>query len=233
MKKSLMYGSVLLLALFISASISITAQGASYKVGVTPGDWAEYSLILNSGSSSKVRVDIIAVSGTIITLNETDYNWNGSVVFKIQIDRNFSQPFDVGFPEDDLIPANLTAGDALSPGSHFLINETVPITINGSQRFCNHVALNWSQHSSNVSETNLLDFYWDQISGVLVKYTFSSTGNVLNSSETTILVSTNLFEFTLSNGTLSTFDLAIAGVAVGAIIVVLCVVSYRSKRQNK
>lgn len=227
MKKSLIYSLVLLSALFMSTAISTTAQGVTYNVGVKPGDWAEYSETLSLSSLSvRVRIDIVAVSGTTVTLNETLYNTNGSVAFRFQFSGDIASPLGMLYLGMNLIPANLAAGDALSSGSPYVINETVPMTIANSQRSCNHVAIHSNIQSNSVS----IDYYWDQVTGILVKEAVSYSGASGSYSTTITMTSTDLF--TAGLGAMGTLVLGVVGVAVGVLMVVILVVTVRSRREN-
>jgi hypothetical protein len=225
-KKSLTYASALLLALFIIASISITAQGASYKVGVTSGDWAEYSEITSVSSSPiKVRIDIIAVSGTSVSLNETFYNTNGTVALRLPLNGDFAKPTGFLLLLFFLIPANLSAGDSIS-GFPYIINETIQMSVANTTRLCNHLSIHGAINTTSVAA----DYYWDQATGILAKSVSNIVSPSMTLSTTMVMTSTNIF--TGGSGVSATIILVGAGVAVAAIAIVVVVAIYRSRRKS-
>jgi hypothetical protein len=226
-KKYWIYGSVLLLAILMSAAFFTSAAGISYKVGVSPGNWAEYSETTSLlPSAIKARVDIIGVNGTTVKLNETIYNANGTVAFRYSFSGDLAQPLGyltLGFY---LIPTNLSAGDYISGTSGYKINETVPMTVVGLQRLCNHLIIHTTALNTTISE----DYYWDQATGILVKSASSITSPSTSLSSTTVMTATNVFSSApLGTGTIILLG---GGAAVGVVIVVALVAAYRLRRKS-
>jgi hypothetical protein len=210
----------------MSSYVSISATAISYKVGVSPGEWAEYSETesLLTGSV-KMRIDIISVNGTSVKLNETIYNANGSVAFRISLSADLASPIgslELGFM---LIPANLSAGENITEFG-YKINETVEMSVAGWSRLCNHVSIHSNLLNSSVSE----DYYWDQATGILVKSVSNVVSTEINLSSTTVMTSTDMF----GGGSLGagTIILVGGGVIVAVVIVVGLAAVFRSRKKS-
>ncbi|WXG44159.1 MAG: hypothetical protein WED04_09010 [Promethearchaeati archaeon SRVP18_Atabeyarchaeia-1] len=227
MNKSRIYGLVLLSALLVGAAVSTPAQGAVYGVGVKPGDWAEYSESVSLVSGSvKVRVDVTTVSGTTVNLTETFYDAQGHVAYSLKLSGDLASYSGFLTLMFFLIPANLTQGDPISPGSPIVINQTIPVAVAGTERNCNLLSMGASFQGNTVSE----DIYWDQLTGILVEMSAEMSSISGSYSETLMMTSTSLWS--VDYGALGTVVLVGAAFAVGLLAVVIPVVVIRSRRKN-
>jgi hypothetical protein len=153
--------------LFSLLVVSLTAltpsRGADYtKIGVRIGDTATYSFAATGWTIDRFTISVLDVSGTLVKLNVTYYNPNGSVNHTMILG-----PADVseGGLGEYLLCANLSAHDPICYISEHstapTFNETVQMTVAGASRTVNHLSMN----TPNI----VVDRWWDKTTGLLVK----------------------------------------------------------------
>jgi hypothetical protein len=116
------------------------------------------------------------VTGTIVTINTTLYNPDGSKnsshVSVGNVSNSLSKVYVKGFGNitvpvmwESIIPANLSAHDPIYSGASLSINETKPITVANVSRVANHINITLTTNGTSPNEYNL---YWDKQTGLLV-----------------------------------------------------------------
>jgi len=167
-----------LLAILVVAVFAPTLVNAKdYTVGVKAGDWIKYgqititwtgngtepSYITNAKMVDWIRLDVLSVTSTTVSLNLTLHFDNGTETV---------QSSDVDVQSGALmggtllIASNLTAGDPLSPQTPgTTINETVTRFYAGANRNVNIIDTK-SSSDGYQSETKI---YWDQETGIMVE----------------------------------------------------------------
>jgi hypothetical protein len=149
--------AVFSLLLVVSAA-SATPLTVDYtKVGVKVGDVAIYRSSFTAGPWNKTEILVYGIVGTVVTLNYTDYNPDGSignqgqVVFDIYAGSFLLYRY--------LIAGNLTTGDPLYSGAPITINETSQMVVAGALRTINHANYNGGMFNA----------YWDQATGLMTE----------------------------------------------------------------
>jgi hypothetical protein len=201
-------------------------------VGVKVGDWVKYS-VSRLGQphawvpppierAEWIRVDVLGISGTTITVNETIHLADGSERIK-----TFPSDIKMGLTETYIVPANLSAGDEFFLiFTEVAINSTVSGTYGGVVREVN--LLNRSYFVShfeyvyNYSE----EYCWDKKSGFLLERTFRSYAlgfeNTSMSTLSLAIVDTNMWKMDRklqSRGSQSGL-LVVAGLFIVAMVVI-------------
>jgi hypothetical protein len=180
--------------IILSSTLTPPAAAANSKLGVRMGDWIEYSISYYSTSPdfpeseyasdsyNRVRVEVIAIVGTTVTLRIAYFhadNETSSATWSGDISRNLC-PY--------LIVAGLAAGDLVcTEGSNFLEieladNETLCVTVSGAElrvRETVKMTILGTQSYVNVVEPSMaLDaqviLYFDKTTGILVESQRSS-----------------------------------------------------------
>lgn len=176
MKEKLIVASLLLfLSFFIHTKATLTNTSLS---GVDKGDFACYEMYAvftssdphavikvpeyEQNNTDRVRIDITAVSGTVIHQVYTIHFENESETFKLKIDLDPSNTSsqnlsDLGIP---ICPANLEVGNTL-PTVELAVEETLIRIYPSGEREINHVSWN-----------STLDYgkcYFDKKTGMLVE----------------------------------------------------------------
>ena len=165
------------MAILVTAIFAATLVNAKdYTVGVKAGDWIKYGQITitwtgngtgppyvtNAKMVNWIRFDVLSVTGTTVSLNETFHYNNGTETVQ-------SSDVDIqGGPMGGalLIASNLTAGDPLNPQTPgTTINETVTRFYAGANRNVNIIDTK-SSFDGYQSETKI---YWDQETGIMVE----------------------------------------------------------------
>jgi hypothetical protein len=155
-----------------------------YLVGVKAGDWIEYgytvtwigngtepSYVTEAKKLEWVRVDVLSVTGTTATLNETLHYTNGTQTSQ-SYDINVQSGKVTGY--EFLVASNLTAGDPLSPQTpDYAINQTVTGLFAGAKRNVNIL----DSKSSNQGSQSEIKMYWDQNTGIMVELYENQTDN--------------------------------------------------------
>jgi len=166
-----------LLILLISVSIVYAQRTA----GVQTGDWAEYAVeaIIEGGvgdsqspfeNVTSIRVDVVEVVGTNVSLNGQVILENGSstvTTMWVDVDTGVVGPSG-GFP---VIAADLMEGDRIYTSSQGMfgdmtINETVTREYLGSSVETNHLMVDaTSPPNPQVNQSVVFDCYWYRDTG--------------------------------------------------------------------
>jgi len=171
---------VKILALTIIAACVVLpslVHAFGYNPGVKAGDWIKYgqitftwtgngtepSYLADERNLEWVRLEVIGVSGTIVTVNATVHYINGTETFQSSNDDVNGTTYS---GTNYLIAVNLNSGDAISNqiGSP-TINQTVGRAYAGAGRDVNLVNLTTVRENQNIVMTT----YYDQNTGVLVE----------------------------------------------------------------
>jgi hypothetical protein len=115
--------AALSILLVFSASSAPTLAADYTKPGAVVGTNAYYDFAMTGGPYNAVRIRVTAISGSVLTLEITQYNPDGSVKYK------FTDTTDVNaYPYDDdgkFLAANISAGEATYRSSVWKFNSTV------------------------------------------------------------------------------------------------------------
>lgn len=153
-----------LLALLTMLANCTSASAADYtKVGVKVGDIADYKTSTDWGTYNRTHLLVYGVVGTVVYLNFTDYNTDGTVNNTRQIMGDIligTWPIYLY-----LTAANLTAGDPIWSGSWAKINETITMTVAGASRTVNHLRT----RASSQMPDGTFEVYWDKETGLMTK----------------------------------------------------------------
>lgn len=169
MRRALLSMLATISLLFIVAAATTPSLAADYgKVGVTAGDWVDYSVKYYSTSPSqpeseyisqyhnRVHVDILRVMGTTVTLNVTMFYPNQrapSEAYNVDISRSLCCYLSV---------AGLNKGDPAHIGANIAVEDTIYMTIMETQRNVNII-----EPSAALDAQVIL--YFDQTTGILVE----------------------------------------------------------------
>jgi hypothetical protein len=165
MKLASRYGILAVLLVLLAWSANCTsALGADYeKVGVNLGNTADYKLSTDFGNQNRTHILVYGIVGTVVHLNITEYNPDGTVNSTSQTIGDLylgSYPMYLY-----LLAANLTAGDPIGSGSPITINETITMTVAGASRTVNHLRT----RASNQLPDGTFEVYWDKATGLMTK----------------------------------------------------------------
>jgi hypothetical protein len=184
--------SVLFVSLLFSSLTVTPCKAADYtKVGVKVGDWAHYSYSTNItqySSYTYINITIMNIERDNITFRLTLYNATPTATQNTVTWGNISS----GENEEEspptwesLLAANLTKGDPLYDGSALWINDTGTMIAGGNIRTCNHF--------TGILSTTADNYYWDQSTGIIVKWNNTVTVSGGHEYSRAILVSTSLW----------------------------------------
>jgi hypothetical protein len=163
MRKTRICAFAMLSLLVVSLTALTPSRAADYtKIGVRIGDTATYSFAATGWTVDRFTISVLDVNGTLVKLNATYYNPNGSVNHTMILGpANVSR----GQLGEYLLCANLSAHDPICYVSEHstapAFSETVQMTVAGASRTVNH--LNMSTPSI------MVDRWWDKATGLLVK----------------------------------------------------------------
>jgi hypothetical protein len=229
-----------LLAILVAAVFAPTLVHAKdYTVGVKAGDWVKYGQIIvtwtgngtepSSVTDAKkldwVRIDVLSVAGTTVSLNLTAHYNNGTQTFQ-----NYDADVQSGSAGPAyLVASNLTSGDPLSPQTpETTINQTVTRLYAGANRNVNII----DSKSSYIGYLSEYKIYWDQNTGIMVEQ-YSNQTDYTNPSvyfEISIKATeTNLWSSNALDLIQNNLIYIIAGTA--AIIVVVAVAIFLRRRK--
>jgi hypothetical protein len=171
--------SVMLAILVAAVFGPAFVQAKDYAVGVKAGDWIKYGQITvtwtGNGTQPSyvtemkevdwIRMDVLSVTGTIVSLNETLHFDNGTqTVQPSGTDVQGSSGFF-------LVAANLTVGDPVSPQNpETAINQTVTRMYAGANRNVNMIDLIISSRSPQEEK-----IYYDKNTGIMVELYLNQT----------------------------------------------------------
>lgn len=186
-KSTTMRVSITLLAELAFLVILVTRLGcifllpvsaSSSPVGVKPGDWIKYEIIDEDLMDVDwQRTQILNVSGTEVTAVITWHYRDGT-------ERNDTNTFQVFEPEYfpcAVIPPNMTEGEPLpwtrqgEDEWRFFINDTLTRIYARTKRTVNLLNVTGQAWDSTGEFTGTYNFYWDQITGILVEMRYEQT----------------------------------------------------------
>ncbi len=230
-----------LLAILVAGVFAPTlVQAKDYTVGVKAGDWVKYGQItvtLTGNGTERsafyymkkvdwMRIDVLSVAGTTISLNSTEHYNNGTQTF---------QSYDVDVQGSGstggmiLVASNLTSGDPINPQTPgFTINQTVTRMYAGANRNVNII----DGKSSIEGAPGESRICWDQNTGIMVEFyvnqidTTNPTGHIEESIKAT---ETNLWSANALDLIQNNSIYIIAGIAVIVVIVATTIVLRRRK----
>jgi hypothetical protein len=233
---------VALLLLLMTLSCLVRGDAETDVVGVETGDWVRYS-VTRLGSSVAwdysdavwVKVEVLKVSGTTVTIRETVHDADGS-----ELVRNFSSDL-LSSPAYYLyiIAANLGSGDKID--TFPMWNETnVDITLNdtdyrsygGVTREVNRLKYSYVKSFFSDMANFTIEEYWDRSGFLLEKtYQFYLIDRKLSlwSMYTLEIADTNMWEMEKPQQAF----LWLTAIPIGAVIAVAVAVKVRNNRKNK
>jgi len=188
---------MLLILVFASSTAIVSGSG---QFGVSVGDWVKYRVIRLGHETAWtdhhdwVKIEVLNVSGTSVTIVETLYYPNGET-----FNRTESADFYIQ-------PANLTIGDeAFSKTYRYpWLNNTIHISqitsraYGGESREACLAEFSYSQPYFRYMLDVHEEYWWDKATGVLLEETFETTfqgyGNASKSTESLVAEETNLWE---------------------------------------
>jgi hypothetical protein len=165
MKKTCASALAVFSLLLVLSAASATPLAPDYsKVGVKVGDTATYRSSFTTEIWNKTKLLVYGIVGTVVYLNYTNYNPDGSPTPTGQwtIDVLAGSFLLFGF----LIAGNLTAGNPFYSGCPWAINGTSQMVVGGALRTVNHA--NYNGGGFNV--------YWDQATGLMTELHLSFMG---------------------------------------------------------
>lgn len=199
--------------LFATAVVS-PVLAANRKVGVTLNGTAMYDASTSSGSYNRTQLTVIGIVVDEVHLNLTYYNGTTVDDYDVIVG-NVSDSSVLPFFFIYLIGSGLEAGDEVSPGLDFVLNDTMTQTWAGVSRQIVHLSI----------YDGGIEGWWDQETGLMVKINFFFFA-WLNLT----LVDTDLWEPT---NLLSTTNLLLAAAGIELIIIVVLAVKLSSKGGKK
>lgn len=176
----------LLAILVLSVFAPTLVHAKDYTVGVKAGDWVNYGITVRwTGNGTEpsdvtetmkldwVRIDVLSVSGTTVTLNQTVHFNNGTQIFQSSdTDIQGSNSAGTSF----LIASNLKAGDPISPQTPgTTINQTVTGLYAGASRNVNTIDQKGNLPGMEGNYPFEYKTYWDQSTGVMVELYINTT----------------------------------------------------------
>ena len=154
---------LLIWALVLTIIVPVTGL-AEVSVGVVEGDWVEYVIDFTGSPPDDypawMRVEVLSVQGTSITLEATRELFNGT-----RGTHSLTLDLETGAPDLVLIPANLDDGDK------FYHEDVGNITVGGVQ----DASYAGAKRTILVTPVMQILFRWDRDTGVLLEATQSST----------------------------------------------------------
>ena len=234
----------LLVCAVLSGLIMSPALAANYTVGVSAGQYVTYGNFASSGPGveafndyAQLTLQVKVVNGKEVTLlstgtfkNGTAIPGNGTVtIWNVETGTENGAPATQG----PIISANLHDGDAIPPPNTYMVNQTVPRSYLGVSRSVNVLDV----ELSTPDYTSLLDYVYDQSSGMLLEATSQTTvqgdSGPITSQYQYSIVGTNIFGSTATPTPSPSSDLpTIYLVVVIAVIVVVLATVLWLKRKS-
>lgn len=234
-----------MLAILVAAVFAPTLVHAKdYTLGVKAGDWIKYGQITFTwtGNGTEplyitetkkvdwVRIDVLSVSGTTASLNQTVHFNNGTQTSQ-SLETDVQSSNSAG--TSSLIASNLAAGDPLGPQTPgTTINQTVTRMYVGENRNVNIVDYKANETIAQVNYPFEYKTYWDQSTGVMVELYMNAT-DIANSGGYEEIsfkaTETNLWSASALDIIQNNLIYIIAGIAVIIVIVAATIVLRRRK----
>jgi len=206
------------------------AAAETYIVGVPSGTIADYYHDFSGSQANRYHLDVTNVTTTLITFNQIYYSSNNSVIWN-----STGLTYDVtnGLVAGDggpvtvwFVAANLAVGTRICSGSNIFVNETISsYPAAGATRTVNHSNITSTQNGLR----EVVNFWWDKITGLLVKFTWEDFFQGRLTWNNITLTGTSLWFSSLSTEALV---LVAAGVCVVLAVTFLAVVIRRRKQNN-
>jgi hypothetical protein len=158
---------LLMSILFGCAGISVVSSAPTYgKVGVEPGQWAEYACSSTIGGwtnvSQRYRIEITGVAEPIVHFNWTEFV--GDEVVEYQWLANLSS----GSLYQYFVTPNLSENDPLWLGSNFRVNHTMTMRVVGVERSVAFFEIRYFDFLKQIS--------YDVETGIMVKSLTNTKG---------------------------------------------------------
>jgi hypothetical protein len=239
---NLRIGLLVIFALAVFSPRLVRAK--DYAVGVKAGDWIKYgqitvtwtgngtepSYVTETKKLDWVRIDVLSVAGTTVTLNQTVHFNNGTQIFQ-SLGTDVQSSNSAG--TSSLIASNLTAGDPISPQTPgTTINQTLTRMYAGATRNVNIIDYKNKLPGIGVNYQEEYKTYWDQSTGVMVELYMNAT-DIPNSGGYEEIsfkaTETNLWSTSALDIIQNNLIYILAGVAVIIVIVAATIVLRRRK----
>jgi hypothetical protein len=208
----------IILTLIVIIGMSASVSG-SLTIGVKKGDWIEYQVTTagtfpNEHNVDWTRIEILDVQGITASLNVTSRLTNGTLLsWKDTLNFETGQLLE-GF----FIPANLTIGDV------FFDSLVGNITITGAEQ--RYYA--GADRSVITGITPYTTYYWDDITGVLVKA--DSVYPEQNYALSTVIDKTNMWHSQILGLEPIIFYTVLTTIIAVAIISITAILLFRRKK---
>jgi hypothetical protein len=235
-------GIGLLAILMIAVFSPILVHAEDYAVGVKAGDWIKYgqitvtwtgngtepSYVTETKKIDWIRIDVLSVAGTTVSLNQTVHFNNGTQTFQ-SLDTDVQSSFSIA--TSYLVASNLTAGDPLSPQTpETTINQTVTRMCAGANRKVNIIDYKVNLTAAMVNYPYEYKIYWDQSTGVMV-YLYTNVTDLFNSAGYQEIsfeaTETNLWSASVLDIMQNNLIYIIAGVAIVVVVAATIIVLRR------
>lgn len=205
-----------------SIAMPLSTSPSNRTAGVNQGDWAEYSVSWQTGAPSSfssmtgIKITVVAISGTTLTLSITMQLKNGTTTSPSQftLDINTGQSNTTsglvmgviasGLNQDDLV---FTSTQSALPNAQ--ITDVTTWTRNGFNRNAVHFKSN-----------TLGEYYWDRDTGILL-YAEVPVQSGTSFTATATLTGTNRFSGGSAPGGLPTSMLPLVAVAAAVVIALI------------
>jgi len=215
LRKGIAYAlTALAILLVMSASTAPTLAADYTKPGAVVGTNAlyDYSLSPSNVTINAIRIRVTAVSGSVLTLNKTEYNPGGSV------NNTHTGSFNVSTYQYGVwrfVAANISSGEAPYPGEiAWRFNQTVSnYHIAGRYWTANYI-------NQTVSGVNLVA-YIDKPTGILLYWRYRSWNGLMENY--------TLTSYTVESGGFP-LELGLFAGGAAALIVIIAVVIYLRRR---
>jgi hypothetical protein len=153
---------------FLTFSLLLQGVSAAINVGIKTGDWIRYDYYDQRINATEpnfwLKLTVTSVNGTVVSLHpETNATWLSFT------DGHMDIAYDcfAYLPFAPVVPANLSAGDAVPAG-------TIRVTINDTTQFIGREVAHLVLPGSLGSD----EWYWDRDTGLLLAY--STSGGVVS-----------------------------------------------------
>jgi hypothetical protein len=186
-----------ILACVLLMALAVPVLAVDYNPGVSVGQWVEYgNFVLDDQEPeiNRTRVEVIAVSGKEVTLNQWTEYMNGTEetvekIYNVETGTVDGEP--AYFPGSYVIAANLNEGDALPPVDlGYIVNTTETRTYLGSSRSVNIVSYTYAAEGYTISES----FVYDEASGMQLVYEGETVVAEVTQTYSQSIIDTNIFE---------------------------------------
>ena len=194
---------ILFSIVIVLAATSSPSWAADYtKVGVRVGDFADYTVQISDSNATRMHLYVYGIVETTVYLNITTFDETGNLQSSYTIMGDIRDGFTFLFYRY-LITPHLQKDDPIYSGASIIIAETLTMEVAGASRSVNQYR----------TADSLIECWWDQATGIIVKLNLWFFGWI----NITSMISTSLW----SGGLSETIILVIVGVSIFIIGVIL------------